>query len=80
MVKLMCVNPLVVRHELSKHITITGAEILNKKGGLTFMGCNCVHVSIPARGVWRHASPGNFLHIRSSEVQSDVFQEEQQCC
>ena len=34
----------------------TGAESLNKKwGGLIFMGCNCVHVSIPARGIWRHA-------------------------
>ena len=42
-------------------------------GGLTYMGCNCVHVSMLARGVWRHAPPGNFLHIRSSEVHSDAF-------
>ena len=44
------------------------------------MGCNCVHVSIPDRGVWRHAPAGNFLDISSSEVHSDAFQEEQQCC
>ena len=49
-------------------------ETLNKKWeGLTFMGCNCVHVSIPARGVWRYAPPGNFLHIRSAEFHSDAF-------
>ena len=42
-------------------------------GGLIYMGCNCVHVSMPARGVWRHAPPGNFLQIRSSEVHSDAF-------
>ena len=58
---------------------ISGAEAPNKKwGGLTFMGYNCVHVSTPARGVWRHAPPGNFLHIRSSEVHSDALREEQQ--
>ena len=42
------------------------------------MGCNCVDISIPAMGVWRHVSPGNFLHIRSSEIHSDGFREEQQ--
>ena len=55
-----------------------GGDTKQEVGRLTYTGCNRVHVSMPARGVWRHAPPGNFLHIRSSEVHSDAFREEQQ--
>ena len=62
------------------HAQCRGGDTKQKVGGggLTFVGCNCVHVSIPARGVWRHALPGNFLNIRSFEVHSDAFRGEQQ--
>ena len=55
-----------------------GGDTKQKVERLTFMGCNCVRVSISARRVWWQAPPGYFLHIRSSEVHFDAFQEEQQ--
>ena len=44
-----------------------------KSGVLSYKRYNHVHVSSPARGIWRHAPPGNFLHIMSSEVHFDAF-------
>ena len=62
--------------------SVSEAETLNKMwGGLTFMECNCVHVSIYQLGESGGTPPPiNFWHIRSSDVHSDAFREEQQCC